>query len=132
MPLEPNKKTLLIIDDEPAIRHLIAHKLTEEGFNVIEEEDGASALSKMQIVKPDMILCDIRMPGMNGFQVLKKLRASNDWGAHVPVIFLTNMMPDDDATLKEIESIEPAFYLMKNQTNVGELVAKIRERLSSS
>ena len=129
--MENKKPLILIVDDEPDLRKLMASKLAEEGFEIIQEEDGASALSRVQVQKPDLILLDIRMPGMNGFEVLKKLRASNEWGAKVPVFFLTNLLPDDDSTLKEIEFTEPAYYLMKDVTSVGDIAVKIRERLGS-
>jgi CheY-like chemotaxis protein len=79
--------------------------------------------------EPSIIILDICMPQMSGFEMLKRLREKNTWGAHVPVIFLTNLEPEDDAQSADIESTEPAQYLIKSNTSLEQLIEKVREAL---
>jgi len=77
-----NKKLILVVDDHPKVLAFIAIDLKLRGFDVICAESGPAALELVKTKKPDLILLDILMPGMSGFEVLEKLRAFSD----VPVI----------------------------------------------
>ncbi len=123
------KQSALIIEDEPGLREAAAAKLTQEGFTVFTAADGASGLSSALSNHPDVILLDIRIPSMNGFEMLKKLRAQGGWGAKVRVIFLTNLEMSSDAESADIEALEPAHYLIKSNTSLDEIVSKIRNVL---
>jgi CheY-like chemotaxis protein len=125
------KKTVLIVDDDEEIRDMYARRLGLSDIATLTAESGDMALAQAETHKPDLILLDIKMPGMDGFEMLKQLRAKSDWGAHVPVIFLTNVAPDTDATNAAIEETGPAYYIVKSQTDPSELVTKIREVLGS-
>jgi DNA-binding response OmpR family regulator len=81
-------KTILVIDDEDALRSNLVEMLTLEGFRVVEARDGDEGLQCAQASPPDLILCDIAMPGMSGFDVLERLRQYL-YTAEIPVIFLT-------------------------------------------
>ncbi len=77
--------SVLVVDDEPRIVDLIRMTLEREGYEVYEAEDGFKALSKAREVIPDIVLLDVMMPDMDGFEVLKELRQTSS----VPVIILT-------------------------------------------
>jgi len=77
--------SVLVVDDEPRIVDLIRMTLEREGYEVHEAEDGYKALSKAREVIPDIVLLDVMMPDMDGFEVLKELRQTSS----VPVIILT-------------------------------------------
>ncbi|MDO8690070.1 MAG: response regulator transcription factor [Dehalococcoidia bacterium] len=77
--------SVLVVDDEPRIVDLIRMTLEREGYEVYEAEDGYKALSKAREVIPDIVLLDVMMPDMDGFEVLKELRQTSS----VPVIILT-------------------------------------------
>ena len=77
---------LLVVDDEPNIRDLLASSLRFAGFDVITAEDGASAYHQAQEERPDLIVLDVMLPDMDGFTVTRRLR---DAGITIPVLFLT-------------------------------------------
>jgi two-component system OmpR family response regulator len=77
---------LLVVDDEPTILELLAGTLRFAGFDVLTAVSGAEALRAAAAVKPDLILLDVMMPDCDGFDVIRRIRAS---GPRIPVIFLT-------------------------------------------
>ncbi|QWW19907.1 response regulator transcription factor [Schaalia sp. 19OD2882] len=77
---------LLVVDDEPNIRDLLASSLRFAGFDVISAEDGAGAYHKTVEEKPDLVVLDVMLPDMDGFTVTRRLREA---GVTVPVLFLT-------------------------------------------
>lgn len=79
-------RTILVVDDEESIRFLYREELEEEGFRVITAADGEEALRKVRNDKPDLITLDIRMPGMDGIEVLHRIREMNK---EIPVIMST-------------------------------------------
>ena len=81
-------KTILIIEDEPGMRRNIATMLKLEGYNVIEAENGRTGVEQALAHTPDMILCDITMPDMDGFTAIARIRETPALHA-VPFIFLT-------------------------------------------
>ncbi len=81
-------KTVLVVDDEKDIRDLIAYNLSKEGFAVLTAEDGNEALAKLGSHKVALVVLDIMMPGMDGFEVCKRIRAA-EAGEKIPVMFLT-------------------------------------------
>ncbi|MCR5594473.1 MAG: response regulator transcription factor [Lachnospiraceae bacterium] len=83
---------ILIADDEPEIRSLLRLYLENEQYEVIEAENGTDALRLAGVHKPDLIMLDIMMPGMDGFQVLKHIRENNN----VPVIIIS--AKDEDSS----------------------------------
>ncbi len=76
---------VLLIDDDPKLVALLARGLAFEGFDVVTAEDGEAGLSTVRDRQPDLVLLDIAMPGLDGFEVCRRLRAAHD----VPVIMLT-------------------------------------------
>jgi CheY-like chemotaxis protein len=69
-------KKILVVDDEESIRYLYREELEEEGFQVEVAGNGEEALEKLPFFKPDLITLDIKMPGMNGIETLKRIRES--------------------------------------------------------
>lgn len=86
---------ILVVEDEPENRLLIGMILTTEGYQVIPAVDGADALARLASEPPDLILLDLMMPQMNGFEVLERLRA-DPTTAPVPVIVLTALAQERD------------------------------------
>ena len=79
---------ILIVDDEPMVRETIAHVLRDEGYTVDVADDGRDALAKLDARRPDAVLLDLMMPGMNGRQFLQALRDDPSY-ASVPVLIMT-------------------------------------------
>ena len=127
---EEQIKTILVVEDDPPILKTLVDKLTEEGFRIIEAHDGEEGLMVANKNHPDLILLDIVMPKMDGMTMLKKLRQENEWGKSVPVILLTNLSPDKEKINKGITEDEPAYYLIKTNWSLNDVVKKVRERLN--
>ena len=81
-------KTIIVIDDEPSIGRVVQFKLQQEGYRVLVATDGLEGLAKVKEEKPELILLDLMMPGMDGFEVCKRLRADSAT-ATTPIIILT-------------------------------------------
>ena len=83
-----NRKKVLIVDDEEFVRQLIQIKLKFCGIDTVEAANGVEAIEKAISEKPDMILLDIMMPKMNGFEACQRLKANKET-AHIPIVMLT-------------------------------------------
>ncbi len=83
---------ILVIDDDPSIRSLFKRGLSYEGFTVDVAESGEAGLSSLRDNVPDLIILDVMMPGIDGFEVLRRIRAAGD---NVPVIMLTAKDTDE-------------------------------------
>jgi DNA-binding response OmpR family regulator len=86
------KKQILVVDDEPRIRRFVRMNLELEGYAVIEAENGLAALTKVREAIPDLVLMDVMMPAMDGFETLAHIR---EWSS-VPVIMLTVKADEED------------------------------------
>lgn len=82
-------KTVLVVEDSPTQAENIRAMLAENGLNVVCAFDGRSGLEKAKEVHPDLIVMDVNMPGMNGFQVAQELK-NNPKSAGIPIVMLTS------------------------------------------
>jgi CheY-like chemotaxis protein len=89
------KKILLIEDTLEALENL-RDLLTMEGFEVIMATNGAEALSKLYLYTPDLIITDLRMPKMDGFEFIKKVKTINDLRSIPVVVFSANATPENE------------------------------------
>ena len=99
MPVE--QTTILVIEDEKDILELITFNLKNDGFNVITSIDGEEGLEKTRLYTPDLILLDIMLPGINGFQFCSSIRSSKKL-KDIPVIILT-ALGDEKNIVKGLE-----------------------------
>ncbi len=90
-----DKSHILIADDNPEIREIVRILLTGEGFFVMEAKDGASALAKIKTQSFDLIILDIMMPGMNGYETCQNIRSISN----APILFLSARTTDSDKIL---------------------------------
>jgi DNA-binding response OmpR family regulator len=81
--------SILCVEDEPSLRRDLVEELQDAGYVVYEAPDGRQALELLQTQQPDLVLCDVTMPDINGLELLKRLRASELPSAQVPFVFLT-------------------------------------------
>lgn len=88
-------RKILVVDDERHIVRLVEVNLTRAGYDVLTAYDGVEALEVVQKDKPDMIVLDVMMPRMDGFEVLRKLQADSET-QNIPVIMLTAKAQDAD------------------------------------
>ncbi|MEJ6789871.1 response regulator [Brevundimonas sp. BR2-1] len=85
---------ILIADDDPLLRALLVHRLSADGYQITTAEDGSQALEAIATHKPDLIVLDALMPVMDGFEVLRRLKAGGLSDA--PVIMLTALKREQD------------------------------------
>ncbi len=82
------KKTILIIEDDFDINEMIKTRLEEDGYNTISSYDGNDALKKLNTFNPDLIILDIILPKVNGFELCKTIKKNESW-CHIPIILMT-------------------------------------------
>ncbi len=86
--MSSNLKTVLVVDDEPVLRTIVREILHEEGYAVIEAADGRVMLEIMARVRPDLVLMDVMMPGIDGREAYRQLRSNPDH-RDVPVVMMS-------------------------------------------
>ncbi len=119
---------VLIVEDDKFLSELISTKLDKEGFNIALAGDGETGLKKAEEFRPEIILLDIMLPGMDGFEVLEKLKASSDAQIkNTPVIILSNF--GQESKVERGLQLGAVDYLVKANFTTGEIVAKIKEVL---
>jgi DNA-binding response OmpR family regulator len=87
-------RRILIADDDPLLRSLLVHRLSVDGYQIIVAEDGSQALMAITDLKPDLVVLDALMPVMDGFEVLRRLKSSQEKIA--PIIMLTALKREQD------------------------------------
>jgi DNA-binding response OmpR family regulator len=115
-------KTILIVEDDKFLRELIAQKLKKEGYNVSEAIDGEEGIKKIKEEKPDLIVLDLILPGIDGFEVLSRMMADKEL-AKIPVIILSNL-----GQREEIErglKLGAKDYMIKAHFTPREIIDKI-------
>lgn len=120
-----NKKILIVEDDE-FLLSMYSTKFEIEGYEVVMASDGEMGYNKAQKEKPGIILLDIMLPNMDGFDVLKKLKADRATSA-IPVILLTNLSQKQD--VEQGLSLGADDYLVKAHFMPSEVVDKINRLL---
>lgn len=119
---------ILIADDEEHLGYMVKFKLEKEGFDVIWKMNGRQALEAVQEERPDLVILDVMMPGLTGFEVLEAIKADPEL-KDTPVIMLTASGLEAD-TVKGID-MGAADYIVK-PFRPAELVARIRRCLPGS
>ncbi len=120
--------TVLIVDDTPGNLALLSDTLFEAGYRVLVATDGLSALEQIQYAKPDIILLDVMMPGIDGFETCRRLKADPATGA-IPVLFMTGLGELDDL-LRGFG--EGALDYIVKPIRPAEVLARIEVHLSQS
>ena len=88
-------KRILVVDDSPTDRHHLSEILTKKGYQVVTAESAEDGIAKAKLSKPDLILMDVVMPGVNGFQATRTL-TSDDATKHIPVVLCTSKNQETD------------------------------------
>jgi len=119
-------KKILFIEDESALQKTFEEILKQEGYEMISALDGEVGLRLAKTQKPDLILLDLILPKVNGFEVLKELKKDKET-KDIPVIVLTNLEGIGDVE-KALE-LGATTYLVKAQYSLEEVVEKIKKAL---
>ena len=122
-------KKILFIEDESALQKTFGEVLKQEGYEMISALDGETGLRLAKSEKPDLILLDLILPKMPGFDVLKKLKEDNET-KDIPVIVLTNL--EDIKDVDRAIELGATTYLVKAKYSLEEIVEKIKNALGES
>ncbi|PIS34360.1 MAG: response regulator [Parcubacteria group bacterium CG08_land_8_20_14_0_20_43_9] len=114
---------ILIIEDDKFLRELISRKLLSDGFKIEEAIDGEEGLRKIEEVKPDLILLDLILPGLDGFEVLERIKDNPSTSA-VPVLILSNLGQRDE--IERGLKLGAVDFLVKAHFTPEEIVDKIK------
>jgi len=120
-------KKILFIEDESALQKTFSKVLSQEGYQVVSALDGQVGLELASKEKPDLILLDLILPKLHGFEVLKGLM-DNPETKKIPVIVLTNLEGTEDVE-KALE-LGATTYLVKENYSLDEVLEKIKKTLS--
>lgn len=119
-------KKVLFIEDEPTLQKTVGHILEQEGYEVINATDGEMGLAKAKDVIPDVILLDLILPKMDGFEVLAGLK-KDPATKEVPVLVLTNLESAKD--VERALALGATNYLVKANYELEEVVEKVKESI---
>jgi CheY-like chemotaxis protein len=119
---------ILLAEDDRILRKAGEVSLKKKGYDVVAAVDGEDALAKARAEKPDLVLLDVMMPKMNGFDVLARIKSDPETRA-IPVIMLTNLEQADE--IKRATDGGAHSYLVKSNMNLDDLAARISEALAA-
>ncbi|NGP52743.1 response regulator [Thioalkalivibrio sp. XN8] len=119
---------VLIVDDSPTEVHVLGGYLKKHGFDIAAAADGREGIDKARILSPDLILMDVVMPGMNGFQATRELARAPDT-ASIPVVMVTTKGLETDRIWGLRQGARD--YLVK-PVSEAQLVAKVRAVLEQT
>lgn len=119
-------KRILIIEDEILIGELLRKKLADEGYYAFLVQDGEKGLEEVRAQKPDLVLLDIILPRMNGFEVLRKVKEDQSLQS-IPVIIISNS--GQPAEIEEAKRLGVAGWLVKTEFDPAEVVEKVRKHI---
>lgn len=124
--MSTNPKRVLLVEDDRFLRRACEKSLQQHGFTVSTAADGEEALRAIHADPPDIILLDLLMPKVSGFEVLKDIR-SDEKTRSIPVIILTNSSKEID--IREIQSLGVTEYLVKANLSLEELGSHVMRAL---
>jgi DNA-binding response OmpR family regulator len=120
---------ILIIEDDQFLRDLLKTKLEKENFIVTTAIDGPGGMEKIVSENPEIILLDIILPGIDGFEILKRVRTNADMKiAKIPIILLSNL--GQEADVEKGRALGGDDYLIKSNFTIDEIIEKIRNVLT--
>jgi len=124
--MEENKKTILLVEDDDRLASVYEMRLQAEGFTTKRVANGEDALSMTLQVRPDLILLDVMMPKVSGFDVLDILRNTPDT-KDIKIIMLTALSQDSDKERAKNLGVDD--YLIKSQVVIADVVERIKFHL---
>src|SRR3989344_3186675 len=118
---ESAAKKILIVEDDEFLRSLTAKRLEKESYTVVIAADGEQALTALGTEKPDLVLLDLLLPGVNGFEVLEKMDKK------MPVVVFSNLGQKED--IEKAKGLGADDFLIKANFTLDDVVAKVNDYL---
>jgi len=128
MPPEAQKKKILVVEDDIFMVDLLSKELQGAGFDIVVAHNGTEGVEKFKGVAPDLILLDLFLPDLNGFEVLRQIR-QDPVGYTTKVMVLSNA--SEEQNIKEAQRLNVIEYLIKANFSLPEVVEKIRKVLET-
>ncbi len=125
--MNQSKTKILIIEDEAILVEVLTKKLEQEGFKVFSAEDGQRGLEEIDRVQPDLILLDIVMPKLNGYEVLEALQKKLGKGKMPPIIIISNS--GQPVEIDKALNLGASDFIVKAQFTPEEVIGKVRNQL---
>ena len=119
-------KKILLIEDEEILINLLQRKLTVEGYEISVGRDGKEGLEKMKEVKPDLVLLDIIMPKMGGFEVMEEMQKDREL-KKIPVIIISNS--GQPVEIDKAQTLGAKDWLIKTEFDPQEVIDKIKKQI---
>lgn len=126
---QSTKQTIMIVDDDASMVRLYTNIFQIEGFNIVSASSGKEALEKLNTITPSIVLLDLMMPNMSGFDFLERLR-NIEKTKDLPVIVLTNLATDD--TQQEIQKYNISKFLIKSDYMPKQILEEVKSILAAS
>lgn len=126
---DQKKYKVLLVEDDPMVIRMYRRKLTMSGFDLFLAFNGEEGLEAIAKNRPDIILLDIMMPRMNGFEMLKRLKTDKEF-ADIPVVILTNL-GDRDEDVKRSKGLGAVDHWVKANTPLNKIIERIGEILDN-
>ncbi|HBK34133.1 TPA: two-component system response regulator [Candidatus Uhrbacteria bacterium] len=120
-------KKVLIVEDDKFLSDIYQNQLQKEGIETQVAVDGKEALVYLEKENPRVIILDMIMPRMNGFDFLEALRKNNEWN-DIPVIVLTNLGQEGDKA--RCHELRECTYLVKTEVEIDRVIKLIKEKIS--
>jgi DNA-binding response OmpR family regulator len=124
MPSAASQLKLLVVEDDAFLQKILVAKFAKEGFAISTASDGKEGLDAIKKDRPDLVLLDLIMPNMDGFDVLYSLQSDAALKA-IPVVVLSNLAQDED--VKRAKDLGAVDFLVKGDLAINELVRKVKE-----
>jgi two-component system, OmpR family, phosphate regulon response regulator PhoB len=116
-------KKIMVIEDDRFLSSLIKARLEKDGFGVIQAFDGEEAITVLKTEKPNLIMLDLIMPKVTGFEVLQTISIMPGF-EHVPVVILSNLAQDSD--IEKARQLGAREYFVKVKISIDDLISRIK------
>jgi DNA-binding response OmpR family regulator len=116
--------TILIVDDDPTLVHILARSIEDAGYNVVTAIDGESALKKLEVVHVDLVILDIQMPRVHGYSFIFKMRKI-EGRQDIPILVLTS-----NQDMRDVFMAEGVKEYMVKPCSVQHILAKIKQHIN--
>ena len=120
-------KTILFIEDESALQTTFRGILTEQGYEMVSALDGEIGFKLARIKKPDLIILDLILPKLHGFEVLEKIKECQET-KNIPVIVLTNS--EETVNVEKALELGATTYLVKANYSLKEVIEKVKKAIN--
>lgn len=123
-----NKKKILLAEDNQFILRSFKHIISENGYDIKTVSDGSHVVHEVVEYQPDVLILDLILPNMNGFDILKKLRSKVEY-ANLPIIVATSLGQEEDK--EKVMALGATDYIVKPHTTLQELLKMIESVIAS-